>query len=210
MAVSSHFVAASTVVNQTYNNPFAAASSGVFSTMKITSSVSATSSVTGALTVGNGAPATNTAIGGGNITTGGALTTGGNATVGGNLAAAYVLPSAATRGTLQDTSGSPMVANGAATISSGFGTSPSLVSSHSSAFKVIVGSAASGVGVVTLPTVTNGWKCSCEDITSNASITVGQTAFTTSSATFQAYSRTLGTTTSFTASDVLAFVCLPF
>lgn len=58
----------------------------------------------------------------------------------------------------------------APTIGSGFGTSPSVASSNgTSVFLVGVGSGGTATsGTITLPAATNGWDCSCQDITTQS------------------------------------------
>lgn len=68
------------------------------------------------------------------------------------------------------------VSTTAPTISSGFGTSPSIVSSNGSlSFQINVGTGGvATTGVIGLPTATNGWVCTCEDVTTQ-STTVART-----------------------------------
>lgn len=87
--------------------------------------------------------------------------------------------------------------NTAPTISSGFGSSPSIVSSNGSlSFQINVGTGGvATTGVIGLPTAANGWVCTCEDVTTQ-NTTVARTRQTG-----------LGTTTTcpigdFTSADV--------
>jgi hypothetical protein len=95
------------------------------------------------------------------------------------------------------------------TIASGFGTSPTILGNSGSAlFSVTVGSSPGGAGVITFPATARAeWACSAQDLTSNSTIVVGQTATSTTTATFAAYSRTTGLASSFTAADVIQFIC---
>lgn len=99
----------------------------------------------------------------------------------------------------------------APTISSGFGSSPSVTAGTASAFRVNVGTGGTAQnGVVALPTAATGWNCTARDITTNATFVTDQTASTTATATFQNYSRTTGLAIAWTASDILAISCTGF
>lgn len=95
------------------------------------------------------------------------------------------------------------------TISSGFGTSPSVTIGYTSAFRVNVGTGgAAASGVIGLPTAANGWNCDCTDVTT-ASATVfvcKQTANTTTTVTIGNFATT-GLAAAWTASDILAISC---
>lgn len=99
----------------------------------------------------------------------------------------------------------------APTISSGFGTSPSVTAGTATGFRVNVGTGGTATGgVLGLPTATTGWNCTARDLTSNASFVTDQTASTTTTATFANYSRTTGLLIAWTASDILAVTCVAF
>ncbi len=93
----------------------------------------------------------------------------------------------------------------APTISSGFGTSPSIVANNGTfAFTINVGTGGTAQnGVIGLPTATTGWLVTVNNITNPASSVVAQTAVSTTSATIQNYARTTGLAAAWTASDVL-------
>jgi hypothetical protein len=88
----------------------------------------------------------------------------------------------------------------APTISSGFGTSPSIASNNfSSTFRVNVGTGGVATsGVVGLPTASNGWNCVVQDLSTN--VVTRQTASNTTTVTVTAAS-------AWTASDILIFIC---
>lgn len=95
--------------------------------------------------------------------------------------------------------------NIAPTISSGFGTSPSIASSNgTAAFTVNVGSTASASGVIALPTAVNGWVCDCQDITTTSATTfiTKQTASSTTTCTIGNFT-TAGASGNWTANDIL-------
>jgi hypothetical protein len=99
----------------------------------------------------------------------------------------------------------------APTISSGFGTSPSIPSNNgTAAFTVNVGTGGSASsGVIGLPTATTGWICFAFDITNpttGGGYYVKQTAGTTTTATLTGYN-TSGAATAWTASDILRVSC---
>lgn len=92
----------------------------------------------------------------------------------------------------------------APTISSGFGTSPSIVSGGTAtSFRVNVGTGGTATsGVVGMPAASNGWNCFVTDQTT-ANVNTRQSASTTTSVTF-------GTTAAWTASDILIATCAAF
>ena len=101
--------------------------------------------------------------------------------------------------------------NAIPSISSGFGTTPSVTAGYAAAFRVNVGTGgAATTGVVALPTAFAGWNCTAQDITTPASFVTAQTASTVSTASFANYSRTTGLSIAWTASDILAISCLPY
>ena len=95
------------------------------------------------------------------------------------------------------------------TVSSGFGTSPSVSGPNTAGFIVTVGSGGvATTGVLTMPAASNGWACSIADLTTPASYVTSQTASTTTSVSVANYSRTTGLATAWTAGDVLSFQCV--
>lgn len=100
----------------------------------------------------------------------------------------------------------------APTINSHFNTSSdSITASNTAAFKVTVGTGTgTSTGSLTMPTASNGWACSVNDVTTPASHNVVQTASSTTGVTVTDYSRTLGTAQNFANSDVLVFLCGAF
>lgn len=99
----------------------------------------------------------------------------------------------------------------APTISSGFGSSPSVTAGSATAFRVNVGTGGTAQnGVIALPTAATGWNCEAHDVTTPASFVTEQTASTTATATFQNYARTTGLGIAWTASDILAISCTAF
>lgn len=107
----------------------------------------------------------------------------------------------------------PVLAATTPTISSGFGTSPSVTAGKAYAFRVNVGTggtASSGV-VAVGATATTGWNCTCTDVTT-ASATVflcKQTANTTTTVTVGNFDAA-GAAAAWTASDILAVSCVGF
>ena len=94
----------------------------------------------------------------------------------------------------------------APTISSGFGTSPSIAGSNgTAAFTINVGTGGAATsGVIGFPTATNGWVVKCDDITTqSASVFVTkQTASSATTATVTQYN-TAAAATAWVASDIL-------
>jgi hypothetical protein len=97
----------------------------------------------------------------------------------------------------------------APTISSGFGTSPSVTVGGSTSFRINVGTGGTAnSGVIGLPAATNGWNCFCNDVTT-ASATVflcKQTATATNSATIGNFN-TAGAAAAWVASDIVEVNC---
>jgi hypothetical protein len=89
------------------------------------------------------------------------------------------------------------------TISSGFGTSPTITASSTFAFKVVVGSGGAASGVITLPTAPNGWLGFAADVTSGTALFLQLTGSTATSLTFTSYSITTGLAANMTAGDVI-------
>lgn len=111
--------------------------------------------------------------------------------------------------------GVPLIRGADPTISSGFGTSPSVVSGANGpgAFLVNVGTggtASSGV-IATTSAATNGWVCSVTNRTAVAANRADQrtvqTATTTTTVTVQNQTISTGAALAWTASDVLALNC---
>jgi len=103
--------------------------------------------------------------------------------------------------------------NTAPTIGSGFGTSPSIVASNGTvAFQINVGTGGTASsGVITMPTATNGWSCSANDVTTQSTsvFLTKQIASTTSSVTITNYNIS-GVATAWVASDKINLMCMAF
>jgi hypothetical protein len=101
----------------------------------------------------------------------------------------------------------------APTISSGFGTSPSVSANNGTpAFRVNVGTGGVATsGVIGLPAATTGWNCFCTDITTNSTgvFSCKQTASSTTTATVGNFSD-VAVATAWTASDILAVSCFAY
>lgn len=97
------------------------------------------------------------------------------------------------------------------TISSGFGTTPSITGGSAIAFRVNVGTGGvASTGVIALPTAPNGWNCSVADVTTPDTNSTVQTASTATTASFKNYARTTGLAAGWTGSDILAISCIAF
>lgn len=88
-------------------------------------------------------------------------------------------------------------------ISSGFGTSPTILASSTFVFKVVVGSGGAASGTITLPTAPNGWLGFAADVTSGTALFLQLTGSTATSVTFTSYSITTGLAANMTAGDVI-------
>lgn len=93
----------------------------------------------------------------------------------------------------------------APTISSGFGTSPSVTTNNgTAAFTINVGTGGVATsGVIGLPAATNGWWCGCENLTTPGANRTRMTASTSTSCTVTNVAMSTGAAAAWTASDVL-------
>lgn len=100
---------------------------------------------------------------------------------------------------------STLFQNTVPTISSGFGTGPSIVaSSGTAAFEVNVGTGGTAsAGVIGLPAATTGWVCNCQDITTPSTNVTRMTANGTTSCTVTNSAFGTGLATAWSASDKL-------
>jgi hypothetical protein len=89
------------------------------------------------------------------------------------------------------------------TISSGFGTGPTITASSTFVFKIVVGTGGAANGVITLPTAPNGWLGFAADVTSGTALFLQLTGSTATSVTFTSYSITTGLAANMTAGDVI-------
>lgn len=101
------------------------------------------------------------------------------------------------------------------TISSGFGTSPSIQFNNGSpVMQVNVGSGGTASsGVIGMPTASVGWSCSVENLTAhfrNRADDTVQTASTTTTVTVQNQTKSTGAAVAWTASDLLRLNCMGF
>ena len=114
---------------------------------------------------------------------------------------------------LVNASGTPFIRSTAPTISSGFGTSPSIVASNgTAAFTINVGTGGSAsTGVIGLPAATTGWCVTCQNTSANTATVfiTKQTAFTTTTATIGNYDAA-GAAAAWTASNVLVCKAMAF
>ena len=96
------------------------------------------------------------------------------------------------------------------TISSGFGTSPTITASNTLCFKVVVGTGGAASGVISLPTAPNGWLGFAADVTSGTTLFLQLTASSATSVTFTSYSITTGLAANMTAGDVILINCFAY
>lgn len=106
-----------------------------------------------------------------------------------------------------------LLASSTPTVSSGFGTSPSIVSGKAYAFRVNVGTGGTAnSGVLALgTTATTGWRCNCDDITTQSATVFQckQTATSTTTATIGNFN-TSGAAAAWVASDNLLVDCTAY
>jgi len=96
------------------------------------------------------------------------------------------------------------------TISSGFGTGPTVTASNTFCFKIVVGTGGAGSGTVTLPTAPNGWLAFAADVTNGNSLFLQLTGSTATSVTFTSYSVTTGAAANMSAGDVVLVNCIAY
>jgi len=108
----------------------------------------------------------------------------------------------------------PTLGSAAPTISSGFGTSPSVANQNgNAAFVINVGTGGTATnGVIGMPTTINGWVAACVDITAAAGHTglqTVQTASATNSITIESQN-SAGTATAWATGSLVRIVAFPF
>ena len=96
------------------------------------------------------------------------------------------------------------------TISSGFGTSPTITASNTFCFKIVVGTGGAANGTITLPTAPNGWLAFAADVTNGNSLFLQLTGSTATSVTFTSYSVTTGAAANMSAGDVVLVNCIAY
>jgi hypothetical protein len=110
---------------------------------------------------------------------------------------------------------SPLFSSGSPTISSGFGTLPSVTTSNGSAsFLVSVGGGgAATTGVLALPVAAHGWNCVVNDITAaytHQPYNTRQTAYSATSVTVQNQTISTGAAVAWGVNDLLQLSCSAF
>lgn len=99
----------------------------------------------------------------------------------------------------------------APSISSGFGTTPSIAGLNPRAFRVTVGTGGTAsTGVVTLPAAATAWNCFASDQTTPGANDTKQSASSTTSVTLTNYVTTTGVAGAWTAGDVLVVHCYDY
>ena len=96
------------------------------------------------------------------------------------------------------------------TISSGFGTSPTILANSTFCFKIVVGTGGAANGTITLPTAPNGWLAFAADVTSGSTLFLQLTGSTATSVTFTSYSVTTGSAANMSAGDVVLVNCIAY
>ena len=96
------------------------------------------------------------------------------------------------------------------TISSGFGTGPTILANSTFCFKIVVGTGGAANGTITLPTAPNGWLAFAADVTNGNSLFLQLTGSTATSVTFTSYSVTTGAAANMSAGDVVLVNCIAY
>lgn len=129
-----------------------------------------------------------------------------------SAARVYTFPDVASK---VPTSPEILGSNTAPTVTSA-GTSPSVTASNGTyAFRVNVGTGGVATTIVmAMPAATTGWNCHVNNLTASAAnvadYKIVQTASTTTSVTVQQQTASTGVALAFTASDVVAFICIAY
>jgi hypothetical protein len=191
----------------TGGNVYTAVAGNIVSTQSATqlniatnTAVAGTLSSTGALSVPAGTASVNAIQFGGSATGFYSPSTG-------NIMTSAVLQTSSTSGfyakAYSDFLGNIIIRQTAPAIASGFGTSPTTTASNTAAFKITVGTGGAVSGVLTFPAATTGWAVHCTDVTNRATIVAVAVSTSTTAVTVEAYSRTTGLASTFTAGDVI-------
>lgn len=103
----------------------------------------------------------------------------------------------------------------APTISSGFGSSPSISASNgTTGFLINVGTGGSATsGVIGMPTASTGWICHVNDLTAAAAhvaYNTRQTASSTTTVTVENQTTSTGAAVAWAASDILRLICTAY
>jgi len=106
--------------------------------------------------------------------------------------------------------GALVFSNTPPTISSGFGTGPTITALNTVGFSVKVGTSPGTTGTISLPAAPNGWILTGWNITSAGTLYIQQTAYTTTSATITSLANSSGSATAFNANDVIILSAIPF
>lgn len=108
--------------------------------------------------------------------------------------------------------GNMLIRNTAPTISSGFGTSPSISANNgTAAFTITVGTGGTAsTGVIGLPAATTGWIVMADDGTTPGINATKQTASSTTSATLTNYNTTTGVAAAWAAGDVIRCIAMAY
>ncbi len=105
-----------------------------------------------------------------------------------------------------------LIGQAAPTISSGFGSSPTIsIANGTASFRINVGTgAAASQGIVGLPTATTGWNCFVNDLTASAAhvaYNTVQLSSTTTTATVENQTKSTGAAVAWGASDIIELSC---
>jgi hypothetical protein len=96
------------------------------------------------------------------------------------------------------------------TVSSGFGTNPTVTAANTLVFKIVVGTGGAANGTIALPAAVNGWLGFAADVTNGNSLFLQLTGSTTTSVTFTSYSVTTGAAANMSAGDVVLVNCFAY
>src|SRR5208283_1912555 len=105
------------------------------------------------------------------------------------------------------------VFNSSPTISSGFGTSPSVPNANGTAtFRINVGGGGTATnGVIAMPTANAGWNCSVGNLTAHSAHRADDTVQTASAAvTVENQTKSTGAAIAWTAADLIYLNCVAF
>jgi len=113
--------------------------------------------------------------------------------------------------TLEDGGANLLVSSTAPTITSGFGTSPSIVANNTAAFQVIVGTGGTdSSGTIGFPNAPNGWSCSVSNITTSGAVQTIMSSASPNLITLKNINTTTGSAQAWNPGDKLNIQCTAF
>jgi len=115
------------------------------------------------------------------------------------------------KGNVYDSAGHLIISSTPPTITSGFGTSPSIVANNTAAFQVIVGTGGTASsGTIGFPNAPNGWSCSVSNITTSGAVQTIMSSASPNLITLKNINTTTGSAQAWNPGDKLNIQCTAF